>query len=217
MSFALVGVTFWEGARIAAVAIAFYYIAVIVLQPQPLISILYQSAWMLTTTLFAGLGFYFPLDRTQRDRLAEATRPDRRAGADTLPAPQRAAAGDRRAQASCRRKPDRRHPRAQASLLFADVVGFTPLSSRFLLAQVAVAMLNAFSMSSVSTRSWRTTGWRRSRPSAIATWWRGRAAEAQPEPPWKRLTSAAVEMQAEAAKVQTPDGQPLALGDRHAR
>ena len=65
MSFALVGVTFWEGARIAAVAIAFYYLAVTVLQPQPLISILYQSAWMLTTTVFAALGFYF-LDRTQR-------------------------------------------------------------------------------------------------------------------------------------------------------
>ena len=50
MSFALVGVTFWEGARIAAVAIAFYYIAVTALQPQSTISILYQSAWMLTTT-----------------------------------------------------------------------------------------------------------------------------------------------------------------------
>ena len=55
MSFALVGVTFWEGVRIAAVSIAFYYIAVIWLQPEPVVAILYQSARMLTTTAFAGL------------------------------------------------------------------------------------------------------------------------------------------------------------------
>src|SRR5690606_12675352 len=65
MAFALVGVTFWEGARIAAVAVAFYYVAVTVVLPLPVVVVLYQSAWMLTTTVFAGLGFYF-LDRTQR-------------------------------------------------------------------------------------------------------------------------------------------------------
>ena len=46
MSFSLVGVTFWEGARIAVVSIAFYYIAVVFLQPEPFVAMLYQSAWM---------------------------------------------------------------------------------------------------------------------------------------------------------------------------
>ncbi len=125
MSFALVGVTFWEGARIAAVAIAFYYLAVTVLQPQPLVAILYQSAWMLTTTVFAALGFYL-LDRTQRIAwlrqldLIGAQEQIRSLLHNVLP------------PAIAERKLAGESPiadtYAQASLLFADVVGFTPLA-----------------------------------------------------------------------------------------
>jgi adenylate cyclase len=204
MSFALVGVTFWEGARIAAVAIAFYYIAVIVLQPQPLISILYQSAWMLTTTLFAGLGFYF-LDRTQRIAwlrqldLISAQEQIRTLLHNVLP------------PAIAERKLAGESPIAdtyvQASLLFADVVGFTPLSSRFSSKEV-VGMLNDL----YERFDAIVAHYGLEKIKTIGDCYMVAGGLPHPDPNHlKRLTSAAVEMQAEAAKVHTPDGQPLAL------
>ena len=200
MSFALVGVTFWEGARIAAVAIAFYYLAVTVLQPQPLVAILYQSAWMLTTTVFAALGFYL-LDRTQRIAwlrqldLIGAQEQIRSLLHNVLP------------PAIAERKLAGESPiadtYAQASLLFADVVGFTPLSFSQGGGDDAQRTYERLTPSSPAT------GWR-SRRSATATWWP--AACRVRTDHLTRLTNAAMEMQAEAAKVRTPDGQSLASG-----
>jgi class 3 adenylate cyclase len=204
MSFALVGVTFWEGARIAAVAIAFYYIAVTVLQPQPLVSILYQSAWMLTTTVFAALGFYF-LDRTQRIAwlrqldLISAQEQIRTLLHNVLP------------PAIAERKLAGESPiadtYAQASLLFADVVGFTPLSSRFSSTEV-VTMLNELyeRFDAIVAR------YGLEKIKTIGDCYMVAGGLPRPDPDHlKRLTGAAMEMQAEAAKVHTPDGQPLAL------
>jgi len=204
MSFALVGVTFWEGARIAAVAIAFYYIAVTVLQPQPLVAVLYQSAWMLTTTAFAALGFYF-LDRTQRIAwlrqldLIAAQEQIRSLLHNVLPPviAERKLAGESPIADTY----------AQASLLFADVVGFTPLSSRFSSKQV-VGMLNELyeRFDAIVAR------YGLEKIKTIGDCYMVAGGLPRPVPDHlKRLTGAAMEMQAEAAKVHTPDGQPLAL------
>nr|AGD93247.1 adenylate/guanylate cyclase [uncultured bacterium] len=204
MAFALVGVTFWEGARIAAVAIAFYYIAVTVLQPQPFIAILYQSAWMLTTTVFAALGFYF-LDRTQRIAwlrqldLISAQEQIRSLLHNVLP------------PAIAERKLAGESPiadtYAQASLLFADVVGFTPLSSRFSSTEVVTMLNDLYERFDAIVARYGLE-----KIKTIGDCYMVAGGLPRPDPDHlKRLTDAAMEMQAEAAKVHTPDGQPLAL------
>jgi class 3 adenylate cyclase len=204
MSFALVGVTFWEGARIAAVAIAFYYIAVAVLLPQPLISILYQSAWMLTTTAFAGLGFYF-LDRTQRIAwlrqldLISAQEQIRSLLHNMLPPviADRKLAGESPIADTY----------AQASLLFADVVGFTPLSSRFSSTEVVTMLNDLYERFDAIVARYGLE-----KIKTIGDCYMVAGGLPRPDPDHlKRLTSAAIEMHAEAAKVHTPDGQPLAM------
>ena len=204
MSFALVGVTFWEGARIAAVAIAFYYFAVTVLLPQPFITTLYQSAWMLTTTAFAGLGFYF-LDRTQR--IAWLRQLDLIAAQDQI----RSLLHNMLPPGIAERKLAGESPiadtYAQASLLFADVVGFTPLSSRFSSKEV-VTMLNELyeRFDAIVAR------YGLEKIKTIGDCYMVAGGLPKPDPEHlKRLTSAAMEMQAEAGKVRTPDGQPLTL------
>jgi adenylate cyclase len=204
MSFALVGVTFWEGARIAAVAIAFYYIAVTTLQPQPLVSILYQSAWMLTTTAFAAIGFYF-LDRTQRIAwlrqldLIAAQEQIRSLLHNVLPPviAERKLAGESPIADTY----------AQASLLFADVVGFTALSSHFSSKEV-VTMLNELyeRFDAIVARH----GLEKIKTMGDCYMVAGGLPHPDPNH-LKRLTSAAMEMQAEAAKVHTPDGRALTL------
>jgi class 3 adenylate cyclase len=204
MSFALVGVTFWEGARIAAVAVAFYYLAVTVLLPQPFITTLYQSAWMLTTTAFAAIGFYF-LDRTQR--IAWLRQLDLIAAQDQI----RSLLHNMLPPAIAERKLAGESPiadtYAQASLLFADVVGFTPLSSRFSSKEV-VTMLNELyeRFDAIVARH------RLEKIKTIGDCYMVAGGLPKPDPEHlKRLTSAAMEMQAEAGKVRTPDGQPLTL------
>ena len=204
MSFALVGVTFWEGAKIAAVAIAFYYFAVTVLLPQPFISILYQSAWMLTTTAFAGIGFYF-LDRTQRIAwlrqldLIAAQEQIRSLLHNVLPPviAERKLAGESPIADTY----------AQASLLFADVVGFTPLSSRFSSKQVVTMLNDLYERFDAIVARYGLE-----KIKTIGDCYMVAGGLPRPDSNHlKRLTSAGIEMQAEAGKVRTPEGQPLAL------
>ena len=204
MSFALVGVTFWEGVRVAAVSIAFYYIAVIFLQPEPFVAMLYQSAWMLTTTAFAGLGFYF-LDRTQR--IAWLRQLDLIAAQEQI----RSLLHNMLPPVIAERKLAGESPiadtYAQASLLFADVVGFTPLSSRFSSTEV-VTMLNELyeRFDTIVAR------YGLEKIKTIGDCYMVAGGLPHPDPEHlKRLTSAAIEMHAEAARVHTPDGQPLSL------
>ena len=204
MSFALVGVTFWEGAQVAAVAVAFYYFAVTVLLPQPFISILYQSAWMLTTTAFAGLGFY-SLDRTQR--IAWLRQLDLIAAQEQI----RSLLHNMLPPAIAERKLAGESPiadtYAQASLLFADVVGFTPLSSRFSSTQVVTMLNDLYERFDAIVARYGLE-----KIKTIGDCYMVAGGLPHPDPDHlKRLTSAAVEMHAEAAKVRAPDGQPLAL------
>lgn len=204
MAFALVGVTFWEGLRIAALSIAFYYVAVIFLQPEPAIDILYQSTWMLTTAGFAGLGFYL-LDRTQR--IAWLRQLDLIAAQEQI----RALLHNVLPPVIADRKLAGESPiadtYAQASLLFADVVGFTPLSSRFSSTEV-VTMLN--DLYERFDRIVARHGLEKIK--TIGDCYMVAGGLPQPDPDHlRRLTRAAIEMQAEAGRVRAPDGSPLAL------
>ncbi|MBL8577173.1 MAG: adenylate/guanylate cyclase domain-containing protein [Mesorhizobium sp.] len=204
MAFALVGVTFWEGVRLAAVAIAFYYLAVIYLRPQSAVDIIYQSAWMLTTATFAGLGFYL-LDRTQR--VAWLRQLDLIAAQEEI----RSMLYNMLPPVIADRKLAGESPiadtYAQASLLFADVVGFTPLSSRFSSTEV-VTMLNDLyqRFDSIVARHGLE------KIKTIGDCYMVAGGLPNPDSDHlKRMTAAALEMQAEAAKVLTPDGKPLSL------
>jgi adenylate cyclase len=204
MSFALVGVTFWEGARIAVMAVAFYYLAVTILLPQPLVPVLYQSAWMLTTTAFAGLGFYF-LDRTQR--IAWLRQLDLIAAQEQI----RSLLHNMLPPVIAERKLAGESPiadtYAQASLLFADVVGFTPLSSRFSSKEVVTMLNDLYERFDVIVARYGLE-----KIKTIGDCYMVAGGLPRPDPDHlKRLTSAAIEMHAEAAKVRTPDGQPLTL------
>ncbi len=204
MAFALVGVTFWEGFRIALVSIAFYYIAVIYLQPQSPIAIAYQSAWMLTTTAFAGLGFYF-LDRTQR--VAWLRQLDLIAAQEEI----RTLLHNVLPPAIAERKLAGESPiadtYAQASLLFADVVNFTPLSARFSSKQV-VGLLNELyeRFDEIVARHGLE------KIKTIGDCYMVAGGLPRPDPDHlARLTGAAIEMQSVAGEVLTPDGEPLKL------
>src|SRR4029079_18193320 len=123
---------------LALLAFAGFFFSVIVLWPLSTLALAYQAAWMLTITAFAAIVFYF-LDRTQRIAwlrqidLIGAQEQIRSLLHNVLP------------PSIAERKLARESPIAdsfqQASLLFADVVGFTPLSSRFTSTEV-VTMLN---------------------------------------------------------------------------
>jgi class 3 adenylate cyclase len=204
MSFALVGVTFWEGARIALVSIAFYFVAATILQPQPSIAIVYQSAWLLTTTAFAGLGFY-SLDRTQR--IAWLRQLDLISAQDQI----RSLLHNMLPPAIAERKLAGESPiadtYAQASLLFADVVGFTPLSSRFSSTEVVTMLNDLYGRFDAIVARYGLE-----KIKTIGDCYMVAGGLPRPDPDHlKRLTSAAIEMHAEAAKVRTPEGQPLSL------
>ncbi|WP_158814302.1 adenylate/guanylate cyclase domain-containing protein [Methylocapsa sp. S129] len=137
--FALCGVTFIEGALLALYTIGIFLLVVTVLLPEPPLVIEYQWAWMALVVAFSAIGSYL-LDRTQRISwlqrldLAEARTQITILLHNVLP-PSIAA-----------RKLNGENPIAddfpEASLLFADVVDFTRLSSRLSSTQV-VSMLGA--------------------------------------------------------------------------
>jgi class 3 adenylate cyclase len=204
MSFALAGMTFVEGVCLALLAFAGFFYSVIVLWPAPPLSIAYQAAWMLTITVFAAIGFYF-LDRTQRIAwlrqldLIGAQEQIRSLLHNVLPPSiaERKLAGESPIADSFQ----------QASLLFADVVGFTPLSSRFTSTEV-VTMLNE--LYDRFDRIVDRHGLEKIKTIGDCYMVAGGLPEPSPEH-LERLTRAALEMQAEAAKVRAPDGTPLTL------
>ena len=135
--FALCGVTFIEGALLALYTVGVFLFVVTVLLPEPLLVIEYQMAWMSLVVAFSAIGSYL-LDRTQRLSwlqrldLAEARTEITILLHNVLP-PSIAA-----------RKLSGESPIAddfpEASLLFADVVDFSILSSRLSSTEV-VSML----------------------------------------------------------------------------
>ena len=204
MSFALAGMTFVEGAAIATLAFAAFLFSVTVLWPEPRLTIIYQSTWMLTITAFAAIGFYF-LDRTQR--IAWLRQIDLISAQDQI----RTLLHNVLPPSIAERKLAGESPIAdsfqQASLLFADVVGFTPLSSRFTSGQV-VNMLN--DLFDRFDRVVARHGLEKIKTIGDCYMVAGGLPEPGPGH-LERLTRAALDMQTEASQVRAPDGSKLAL------
>ena len=204
MSFALAGMTFIEGVAIASLAFAAFLFSVTVLWPEPRLAIIYQFTWMLTITAFAAIGFYF-LDRTQR--IACVKQIDLISAQDQI----RTLLHNVLPPSIAERKLAGESPIAdsfqQASLLFADVVGFTLLSSRFSSAQV-VNMLNE--LFDRFDRVVARHGLEKIKTIGDCYMVAGGLPEPNPEH-LERLTRAALDMQMEATQVRAPDGSALAL------
>jgi class 3 adenylate cyclase/uncharacterized membrane protein (UPF0136 family) len=204
MSFALAGMTFIEGVAIASLAFAGFLFSVTVLWPFPTLAIVYQSTWMLTITSFAAIGFYF-LDRTQR--IAWLRQIDLIGAQDQI----RTLLHNVLPPSIAARKLAGESPIAdsfqQASLLFADVVGFTPLSTRFSSTQV-VTMLNE--LFERFDRVVARHGLEKIKTIGDCYMVAGGLPEPSPEH-LERLTRAALDMQSEASRVCAPDGSPLKL------
>ena len=175
-----------------------------VLWPEPRLAITYQFTWMLTITAFAAIGFYF-LDRTQR--IAWLRQIDLISAQDQI----RTLLHNVLPPSIAERKLAGESPIAdsfqQASLLFADVVGFTLLSSRFSSAQV-VNMLN--DLFERFDRVVARHGLEKIKTIGDCYMVAGGLPEPNPEH-LERLTRAALDMQMEATQVRAPDGSALAL------
>lgn len=204
MSFALAGMTFIEGVAIASLAFAAFLFSVTVLWPETRLAITYQLTWMLTITAFAAIGFYF-LDRTQR--IAWLRQIDLISAQDQI----RTLLHNVLPPSIAERKLAGESPIAdsfqQASLLFADVVGFTTLSSRLSSAQV-VNMLN--DLFERFDRVVARHGLEKIKTIGDCYMVAGGLPEPNPEH-LERLTQAALDMQMEATHVRAPDGTALAL------
>jgi class 3 adenylate cyclase len=204
MSFALAGMTFIEGVAIASLAFAGFLFSVTVLWPEPRLAVIYQFTWMLTITAFAAIGFYF-LDRTQR--IAWLRQIDLIGAQDQI----RTLLHNVLPPSIAERKLAGESPIAdsfqQASLLFADVVGFTRLSSGFSSAQV-VDMLNE--LFDRFDRVVDRYGLEKIKTIGDCYMVAGGLPEPNPEH-LERLTRAALDMQTEASQVRAPDGSTLAL------
>src|SRR5690242_18441861 len=139
--FGLSVTTFLEGIVLAPlVAVAFFF-AVTVLWPEPPLLIVFDAAWVFTAMTLAGVGTYL-LDRTQRIAwlrevaLAEAEGRIRELLHNILP-PSIAARKLAGEVVIADAFPD-------ASLLFADVVGFTALSARLKSTELIVLLNDLF-------------------------------------------------------------------------
>jgi adenylate cyclase len=137
-TFVVCGVSFIDGLILALGTVFGFFLSVTILQPEPLLLIAFDFAWLSAVLTFVGLGSYI-LDRTQHvtwlqeQELFEAEDQIRALLHNVLP-PSIAA----RKLAGESPVADRF---ADASVLFADVVDFTSLSARLDSSQV-VSMLN---------------------------------------------------------------------------
>ena len=184
---------------------AAFLFSVTVLWPETRLAIIYQvRPGCSPITAFAAIGFYF-LDRTQR--IAWLRQIDLISAQDQI----RTLLHNVLPPSIAERKLAGESPIAdsfqQASLLFADVVGFTPLSSRFTSAQV-VNMLN--DLFERFDRVVARHGLEKIKTIGDCYMVAGGLPEPSPEH-LERLTQAALDMQTEASQVRAPDGSKLAL------
>ena len=163
-TFVVCGVSFIDGLILALGTVCGFLLSVTIFQPEPLLLIGFDFAWLLSVLAFVGLGSYI-LDRTQHitwlqeQELLRAEDQIRGLLHNVLP-PSIAArklAGESPVADSF----------AEASVLFADVVDFTSLSARL---ESPQKLACSMSCSVGSTGSVRGTGSRRSKRSAIVTW-----------------------------------------------
>lgn len=204
VSFVLCGVSFVEGVVLAAGTICFFFFAVTVLWPEPGLLVLYHFAWVFSVIVFVGVGSYM-LDRTQHLAwlqgmdLQNAENQVRTLLHNVLP-PSIAA-----------RKLAGEAPIVdnffEASLLFADVVGFTSLCARLDSTQVVAMLGDLFSRFDAIIAQHGLE-----KIKTIGDCYMAAAGVPHPFPGHlNRLAQAALQMLAEANRTRAPDGSQIAI------
>ena len=199
-----VGVTFVEGAVLAAGTICAFLIWVIVLWPEPALLVVFQSGWVVSVIAVAGISSYL-LDRTQHLAWLREMDLQRAEGEvrnllhNVLP-PSIAA----RKLAGEAPIADRF---ADASLLFADVVGFTALSARMDSAELVGVLGDLFSRFDAITAAFGLE-----KIKTIGDCYMAAAGIPHPLPGHvDKLAQAAIQMLVETNKIRAPDGGGIAI------
>ena len=197
-------VTFFEGVLLAAGTICAFLIAMIGFWPEPALVIVFHSAWVVSVIAFSGTGSYL-LDRTQRIAwlremdLLRAESEVRTLLHNVLP-PSIAA----RKLAGEAPIVDRF---SEASLLFADVVGFTALSARLDSIQLVGVLGDLFSRFDAIVAEHGLE-----KIKTIGDCYMAAAGVPDPLPGHlDRLAQAAIRMLVEATNIRTPDGGKIAI------
>jgi adenylate cyclase len=197
-------VTFVEGALLAAGTICAFLISMIVLWPEPALVVVFHSAWVVSVIAFAGAGSYL-LDRTQHivwlremDLLraeSEVRNLLHKCAAPSIAA--RKLAGE---AAIVDRFPE-------ASLLFADVVGFTSLSARLDSTQLVGMLGDLFSRFDAIIAEHGLE-----KIKTIGDCYMAAAGIPDPLPGHiDRLARAAIQMLVETTNIRAPDGGKIAI------
>jgi adenylate cyclase len=204
VSFVLCGVSFLEGAALAVGTICLFFFSVTVLWPEPGLLVVYHFAWVLAVIVVAGASSYV-LDRTQHLAWLQEMDLQRAEGQvrtllhNVLP-PSIAA-----------RKLAGEAPIVdnftEASLLFADVVDFTALSTRLDSTQVVAMLGDLFSrFDGIISRHGLE------KIKTIGDCYMAAAGIPRPLPGHlNRLAQAALQMLAETNNIRAPDGSQIAI------
>jgi adenylate cyclase len=199
-----VAVTFVEGAVLAAGTICAFLIWVTVLWPEPALLIVFHSGWLVSVIAVAGIGSYL-LDRTQHIAWVREMDLQRAEGEvrnllhNVLP------------RSIAARKLAGEAPIAdrfsEASLLFADVVGFTALSARLDSAELVGVLGDLFSRFDAVTAAHGLE-----KIKTIGDCYMVAAGIPHPLPGHlSRLAQAAIQMLVETSKIRAPDGGRIAI------
>jgi adenylate cyclase len=199
-----VGVRFVEGVVLAAGTICAFLIWVIVLWPEPALLVVFQSGWLVSVIALAGVSSYL-LDRTQHIAWLREMDLQRAEGEvrnllhNVLP-PSIAA----RKLAGEAPIADRF---ADASLLFADVVGFTALSARMDSTELVGVLGDLFSRFDAVTAKYGLE-----KIKTIGDCYMAAAGIPHPLPGHvDKLAQAAIQMLIETNKIRAPDGGNIAI------
>jgi adenylate cyclase len=204
VSFVLGGVSFVEGVALAAGTICLFFFSVTVLWPEPALLVVYHFAWVLAVIVVAGASSYV-LDRTQHVAWLQELDLQRAEGQvrtllhNVLP-PSIAA-----------RKLAGEAPIVdnfvEASLLFADVVGFTSLSTRLDSTRVVAMLSDLFSrFDGIIARHGLE------KIKTIGDCYMVAAGIPHPLPGHLNLLAqAALQMLAETSNIRAPDGGQIAI------
>lgn len=204
--FGLAMMSFVEGILLAFITVCLFFITVTLFWPEPALVILFNGTWLFTVISLAAIGAYF-LDRTQRIawlRQIDLTAAEERIRVllyDILPPP--IAARKLRGEVVIADN------FSDASLLFADVVGFTELSAKMAPRDLVVLLNDLFArfdriVARHGLEKIKTIGdcYMIASASGIP--------HANPEHLCK-LMRAALEMLSEVDKVRTPDSTTLSI------
>ncbi len=203
-SFVLCGVSFAEGSILALATIIAFFVSVLVLWPEAPLVLGFHFAWLVATIFFVAVGS-FVLDRTQHvnwlqdEELSQAKTHIQTLLHNVLP------------PSIATRKLAGESPIAdqftEASILFADVVGFTSLSARLPSSAIVKMLGDLFGrVDRIIARQGLE------KIKTIGDCYMVAAGIPQPvQGHLKKLAQAAVEMLEEIKAVRAPDGTPIAI------